>query len=102
MKKILIFSFLVSAISFANESVGIGKNERYGYEIKLKVEKDSDGKIKDIQVLENNTKKSISQKAIPELIKRAKTNNSADIDYVSGASYTSDVFIKALSDALKK
>lgn len=100
MKKLLILSLLISTISLANETIGIGKNEKYGYEIKLRVEKDTNGNIKNIEVLENNTKKSISKKAIPKLIEQAKMKNSGDIDIVSGATYTSDVFIKALKDAL--
>lgn len=101
MKKILILSLLISTISLASESIGIGKNEKYGYEIKLKVEKDAQGKIKNIEVLENNTKDSISKKSIPKLIEQAKMKNSADIDSISGATYTSKVFIKALDNALK-
>ncbi|MGL5351486.1 MAG: FMN-binding protein [Cetobacterium sp.] len=100
MKNFLILSLLISSISLANESIGIGKNEKYGYEIKLKVEKEANGNIKNIEVLENNTKKSISEKAIPKLIEQAKMKNSGDIDIVSGATYTSDVFIKALNNAL--
>lgn len=100
MKNLLIVGILVSAISLANESIGIGKNEKYGYEIKLKVEKEANGNIRNIEILENNTKKSISKKAIPKLIEQAKMKNSGDIDIVSGATYTSDVFIKALKDAL--
>ncbi|MEG2347515.1 MAG: FMN-binding protein [Cetobacterium sp.] len=100
MKNFLIFSLLISSISLASESIGIGKNEKYGYEIKLKVEKEANGNIKNIEVLENNTKKSISKKAIPKLIEQAKIKNSSDIDIVSGATYTSDVFIKALNNAL--
>ena len=100
MKNLLIIGILVSTISLANESIGIGKNEKYGYEIKLKVEKEANGNIRNIEILENNTKKSISKKAIPKLIEQAKMKNSGDIDIVSGATYTSDVFIKALKDAL--
>lgn len=100
MKKLLILSLLISTISLANETIGIGKNEKYGYEIKLRVEKDTNGNIKNIEVLENNTKKSISKKAIPKLIEQAKVKNSSDVDIVSGATYTSDVFTKALKDAL--
>lgn len=100
MKNLLIVGILVSTISLANESIGIGKNEKYGYEIKLKVEKEANGNIRNIEILENNTKKSISKKAIPKLIEQAKMKNSRDIDIVSGATYTSDVFIKALKDAL--
>lgn len=72
MKIFLIFSLLISTISLANESIGVGKDEKYGYEIKLKVEKESNGNIKNIEVLEDNTKKSISKKAIPKLIEQAK------------------------------
>lgn len=100
MKNLLIVGILISTISLANESIGIGKNEKYGYEIKLKVEKEANGTIRNIEILENNTKKSISKKAIPKLIEQAKMKNSGDIDIVSGATYTSDVFIKALKDAL--
>lgn len=63
---------IISTISLANESIGVGKDEKYGYEIKLKVEKESNGNIKNIEVLEDNTKKSISKKAIPKLIEQAK------------------------------
>ena len=100
MKNLLTVGILVSTISLANESIGIGKNEKYGYEIKLKVEKEANGNIRNIEILENNTKKSISKKAIPKLIEQAKMKNSDDIDIVGGATYTSDVFIKALKDAL--
>lgn len=101
MKNFLIFSLLISTISFANESIGVGKDEKYGYEIKLKFEKESNGNIKNIEILEDNTKKSISKKAIPKLIEQAKKKNSGDIDIISGAIYTSEVFIKALNNALK-
>ncbi|MGL5210487.1 FMN-binding protein [Cetobacterium sp.] len=101
MKKILIFSFLISTVTFSSESIGVGKDDKYGYEIKLKLEKDSNGKIKNIEILEDNTKKSISKKVLPKLIEEAKIKNSADIDSVAGATYTSDVFKKALKAALE-
>ncbi|MGL5349788.1 MAG: FMN-binding protein [Cetobacterium sp.] len=100
MKKFLLFNLLVSTLSLASESIGVGRNNRYGYEIKLKVEKKEDGNIKNIEILENNTRKSISKRAIPKLIEQAKIKNSAEIDSIGGATYTSEVFIKALNNAL--
>ncbi|MGL5580564.1 MAG: FMN-binding protein [Cetobacterium sp.] len=43
----------------------------------------------------------MSKKVLPKLIEEAKIKNSADIDSVAGATYTSDVFKKALKAALE-
>ena len=34
MKKILIFSFLISTITFSSESIGVDKENKYRYKIK--------------------------------------------------------------------
>ena len=64
------------------------------------------GKINDIQFLKYPTKggtsREISSFSLPKLKQEAITAQSANIDAVSGASYTSPAFIKSLSSALAK
>lgn len=64
------------------------------------------GKISDIQILQypNGDRKSqqINQRALPTLIQEAVTANSANIDGVSGASYSSAGFSQALQSAIAK
>ena len=101
MKKVFIFCCLLSTFLFGKSTIGVAKNERFGYMVKVEVEMDENAKIIDIIVLENNTSKRISRKNIPKLIEGIKANNSTEgIDTVSGATYTTGLFLKAVDDAL--
>ncbi len=40
--------------------------------------------------------------AVPELVKRVLTAQSADVDYVSGSSFTSPAFLESVDGALKE
>lgn len=57
-----------------------------------------DGKIKNVEVVQDHESEDIGKKALKEIPKRIVKANSADVDAVSGASATS----RAISEAVKK
>ncbi len=66
----------------------------------------SSGRISDIRVLEyphdNSTSRYINGVALPYLIQEAVGNQTSGVDFVSGATFTSNAFAKSLRDALSK
>ncbi|MEU7837480.1 MULTISPECIES: FMN-binding protein [unclassified Nonomuraea] len=66
----------------------------------------SDGKISDVQVLqapnENRRDVEINDRALPVLQEEALTAQSAQIDSVSGATYTSDGYTRSLQSAIDR
>lgn len=64
----------------------------------------SDGVISDVSVLEypdnDNKSAQISQRSLPTLISETLTNQSADVDSVSGATYTSQAYKSSLQSAI--
>lgn len=57
-----------------------------------------DGKIKNVEVVQDHQSEDIGKKALKEIPKRIVKANSADVDAVTGASATS----RAISEAVKK
>ena len=60
----------------------------------------ADSKIVNIEILEQNETPAIGGKALETLLEEAKAVGSAEIDGVSGATATTNAFVKALNDAL--
>ncbi|MGR6998953.1 FMN-binding protein [Yinghuangia aomiensis] len=64
----------------------------------------TDGKVTGVQVLqvpsENRRDRSIAASAVPKLTKEALAAQTAHIDTVSGATYTSEGYIQSLQSAL--
>jgi len=76
----------------------------YGY---VKVEATvQDGKLADVRVLEypsdNRRSQYINGIAIPYLVQEAVDAQSASVDLISGATFTSSAFTKSLATALRK
>lgn len=82
-----------------NEYIGVGKG--FGGDIKVKVTMDGD-KIAKIDVLENKETAGIAAPAFEALPKAMIAANSADVDTVASATYTSKGLIEAVKDALSK
>jgi uncharacterized protein with FMN-binding domain len=93
-----------SASSQSKTVTGDAVSTRYG-PVQLKVTISS-GKITDVQAVQlpsSDPKSSeISSFAVPQLRQSALTEQSASIDAVSGATYTSDGYKTALQSALDK
>ncbi|MGL6115723.1 FMN-binding protein [Cetobacterium sp. SF1] len=101
MKKMLFALCLilgVSALAETKEGVGYG----YKDDIKVAVEVDKDNKIVDIKVLENQDTPKIAQPAIEQLTKKIIETQSVEVEDVAGATYTSEGFKEAVSNALAK
>ena len=62
----------------------------------------SRGKIKDVEIVGDGETPSVGQAAIPRLAEAIKESQSADIDAVSGASFTSKAVISAAGQALAR
>ncbi len=64
----------------------------------------SGGQITDVQVLDhpasNSKDRQINERALPVLISETTQAQSAQIDMVSGATYTSDGYIASLQSAI--
>ncbi|MGW4805131.1 FMN-binding protein [Kitasatospora sp. NPDC004272] len=86
----------------ARTATGTAVNTRYG-PVQVKVTLDG-GKISKIDVLQYPTRdrrdQEINSYAIPVLNQEALAAQSADIDVVSGATYTSDGYTRSLQSAL--
>ncbi|MBC2855134.1 FMN-binding protein [Cetobacterium sp. 2A] len=102
MKKLILSLMILgmSSLVLANE-VKEGSGEGYNDVIKVSVEL-KDNKIIAIKVLENQDTPRISEPAIAELTKKIIETQSADVDDFAGATYTSEGFKEAVSNALKK
>lgn len=77
-------------------------NTRYGpVQVAITV---SGGAVSDVQVVDypssNPRDRQINERAIPELVSETISAQSAEIDMVSGATYTSDGYIRSLQSAL--
>lgn len=79
------------------EGIGAGKDS--DIKVNLTVE---NGAVKSIELIENEDTKGISDAAITEIIDEVVANNSAAVDAVSGATYTSEGLIAAITDAMIK
>ncbi|WEK12518.1 MAG: FMN-binding protein [Candidatus Microbacterium phytovorans] len=92
-----------SASDLADGSyTGDAVNTRYGpVQVAIKV---SGGAVSDVQVVDypssNPRDRQINERAIPELVSETISAQSAEIDMVSGATYTSDGYIRSLQSAL--
>lgn len=66
----------------------------------------TNGKITDVQFLDypkdRTTSQKINNKAMPVLISEAITVQNANVDTVTGATFTSEAFVKSLQSALNK
>jgi uncharacterized protein with FMN-binding domain len=64
----------------------------------------ADGTITDVTVVEyptsNSKDREINARALPILVKETLSAQSAEIDMVSGATYTSDGYVTSLQSAL--
>jgi uncharacterized protein with FMN-binding domain len=93
-----------SAPSSAKTATGDAVSTRYG-NVQLKVTV-SGGKITDVQALQvpqsDGKSVEISNFAVPQLRQSALTKQSANVDAVSGATYTSAGYKQALQSALDK
>ncbi|MEJ1090260.1 FMN-binding protein [Microbacterium istanbulense] len=81
---------------------GSAVNTRYGpVQVQLTV---SGGQISDVQVVEypnsNRRDQEINQRAIPQLVSETLQSQSAQVDMVSGATYTSTGYAGSLQSAL--
>ncbi|WP_214316780.1 FMN-binding protein [Nonomuraea sediminis] len=86
----------------AHDYTGDAADTRWGpVQVKIRV---ADGKIADIRVLkspdENPRDIEISNRALPILQSEALSAQSAHIDSVSGATYTSDGYMRSLQSAI--
>ena len=83
---------------------GSAANTRYGpVQVQITV---SGGVVTDVQVPvypdENGRDQQINSRALPVLVKETLAAQSADIDMVSGATYTSDGYLSSLQSALNE
>ncbi len=83
----------------ANEYIGVGKG--FGGDIKVKVTMNGD-KIAKIEVLEHGETAGIFDKAYPSVTDAMVAANSADVDVVGGATFSSNGLIEAVKDALSQ
>ena len=83
----------------AGEGEYIGEGNGIGGPVRVKVTV-ADSKIVNIEILEQNETPAIGGKALETLLEEAKAVGSAEIDGVSGATATTNAFVKALNDAL--
>jgi uncharacterized protein with FMN-binding domain len=77
-------------------------NTRYGpVQIQVQI---TDGKVSDVAVLEypdsDGKSERINERALPELRSEVLTAQSANIDTVSGATYTSNAYASSLQSAI--
>lgn len=82
--------------------LGSAANTRYGpVQVQVAI---SGGVITDVQVPEypdsNGKDRQINERALPTLVSATTRAQSADVDMVSGATYTSDGYIRSLQSAL--
>ena len=94
---LLLFGCATAKKSGKFEGVGNGKHG----EIKVAVTI-TDEKITNIEVVEQGENKGLSDSVYDELKEAIIAQNSADVDIVSGASATSEGYLEAVKDAIKK
>lgn len=83
-----------------DQGIGISTNGISDLPIVVRVTA-KDGKINNIETLQQKESPSLGGKAIPVLTKQMIKENKVDVDTVSGASVTSHAFKEAVTDALK-
>ena len=76
-----------------------GKATGYGSDIEVAVDIEN-GVITDIKTTENETK-AVGSQALEKMRERVITNNSIDVDRVSGATISSAAFLSAIDEALQ-
>ncbi|MGM0125782.1 urocanate reductase [Enterococcus sp. AZ194] len=79
------------------EGSGSGKHGDIKVEVAIK-----EGKIDKIKVLEQDENKVLAEPVYTELQETIIADNSADVDVISGSTATSEGYINAVKDALKK
>ena len=94
---LLLFGCATAKKSGKFEGVGNGKHG----EIKVAVTI-TDAKITNIEVVQQDENKGLSDPVYNELKETIIAQNSADVDVVSGASATSEGYLEAVKDAIKK
>jgi uncharacterized protein with FMN-binding domain len=98
MKKILIVGLVLSATTFANTIKKEG--EGFGYRDRINVTLEMDGdKIKTVEIKHKD-----SPKVVDPIIEEFKTmiiEKGANVDEISGATYTSKGIKEAVQNALK-
>ena len=94
---LLLFGCATTKKSGKFEGVGNGKHG----EIKVAVTI-TDAKITNIEVVQQDENKGLSDPVYNELKETIIAQNSADVDVVSGASATSEGYLEAVKDAIKK
>lgn len=100
MKKlILLFIIICFTNIFAEIKEGVGSGYKDDIVVSVKIDKN---KIIDIQIKKMEDTKRIAVPAIEKLTSDILQKQSVDVDNVAGATYTSEGFKKAVSDALKK
>lgn len=101
----LLAIFLIAGCSSGNkakdsgtfEGSGSGKHGDIKVEVAIK-----EGKIDKINVLEQDENKVLAEPVYTELQETIIAENSADVDVISGSSATSEGYINAVKDAVKK
>lgn len=84
-----------------DQAIGMSPNGISDLPIVVRVTANN-GKIKNIETLQQKESPSLGGKAIPILTKQMIAENKVDVDTVSGASVTSHAFKEAVDDALNK
>lgn len=79
------------------EGIGTGKHGEIKVTVSIK-----DAKITKIDIIKQSENKVLADKVYKELSNNIISKNSADIDVVSGATATSEGYLEAVKDALKK
>ncbi|MGL6100028.1 MAG: FMN-binding protein [Fusobacteriaceae bacterium] len=99
MKKILLLTVLLSAVSFGE--ILEGTSESYGGTMKVSVTMDGD-KISKVEVTENSDTRAYFRKASALLSKLEGKTSTEGLDIIAGATYSSEGILDAVKDALKK
>ena len=93
----LFLSATATAATVTQEGSGIGKDG----EIKVKVVFE-DGKIKNVDILKQQENPVLSQKVFMDLKDEIVKTDSADLDVIAGATYSSLGLLAAVKDAAQK
>lgn len=99
MKKILVLTALLSAVTFGK--VLEGTSESYGGTMKVSVTMDGD-KIAKVEVTENSDTRAYFRKASALLTALEGKASTEGVDVVAGATYSSEGILDAVKDALGK
>ena len=83
-------------------TASVSSSSPYGGNLIVYVSLNAEGTIVDIEIGENNATEGVGTKAIDALPSAIIEAQSTDVDYVAGASITSEAFINAVNDALSQ